>query len=69
MAETPPLAKWIRNVAGTISAALPTAWGILIATGIEPPEWFENSVGYMIFISALITLAAGTKEVKKSKKK
>lgn len=67
--ETPPIAKWIRNIAGALTAVLPTAWYFLKETGIATPEWFEQSVGYMIFISAVITLAAGTKETKEAKRK
>ena len=59
-AETPKVAKYIRNVAGGLSAA----FGTLKASGIDTPVWLDDSIGYMIFISALIMLIAGTKEKK-----
>ena len=59
-AETPKVAKYIRNVAGGLSAAL----GTLKASGVDTPDWLDDSIAYMIFISALIMLIAGTKEKK-----
>ena len=59
-AETPKVAKYIRNVAGGLSAA----FGTLKASGIDTPVWLDDSIGYIIFISALIMLIAGTKEKK-----
>jgi|WetSurMetagenome_2_1015567.scaffolds.fasta_scaffold284361_3 hypothetical protein len=64
-AETPKVAKWIRNVAGTLTVVLPTAWGVLSATGIGMPDWFNHSIGYIILGSAVIAGVAGTKEKKK----
>ena len=64
-AETPKLAKWIRNVAAAITAVVPTAWLTFQGMGITLPEWFVNHVGYITLISLIITGLAGTKECKK----
>jgi len=63
-AETPKIAKFIRNIAGTLTVVLPTAWGILTATGIMLPMFINNIMGYIILISAIITGIAGTKTKK-----
>ena len=64
-AETQKIAKWIRNVAATITAVVPTAWLTFQGMGITLPEWFVNHVGYITLISLIITGLAGTKECKK----
>ena len=56
--ETPKLAKWIRNVAATITAVVPTAWLTFQGMGISLPEWFIHNVGYITLISLIITLIA-----------
>lgn len=64
-AETPKIYRWIRNIAGIITASVPTVYGSLSmmrVTGFMP-EWFNSSVGYITFIAGMITIAAGTKEV------
>jgi len=61
-AETPLMAKKIRNIAGVITAAMPTAWGIV---GSMPkmmdvfPNGFTKWVGYITLIAAIITTIAG----------
>jgi len=63
-AETPKLAKWIRNAAATITAVVPTAWLTFQGMGITLPGWFVNNVGYITLASLIITGLAGTKEKK-----
>lgn len=63
-AETPKLAKWIRNVAGVITAVVPTAWMTFQGMGIILPYWFTQNVGYITFASLLIAGFAGIKEKK-----
>lgn len=59
-AETPKVAKYIRNISGGLATAL----GTLKASGVDTPSWLDDSIGYIIFISAIIMLIAGTKEKK-----
>lgn len=64
-AETPKLAKWIRNVAATITAAnIATLMGSLLINGIVFPIWFSQIVGSVILVSGIITAVAGAKEKK-----
>lgn len=64
-AETPKIYRWIRNIAGIITASVPTVYGSLTMMRVDGymPEWFNSSVGYITFIAGMITIAAGTKEV------
>lgn len=64
-AETPKIYRWIRNIAGIITASVPTVYGSLSMMRVTGymPEWFNSSVGYITFIAGMITIAAGTKEV------
>lgn len=64
-AETPKVAKWIRNISASLSAGLPSLWLTLKATDANIPIWFSDSIEYIVFITAIITLIAGTKEKKK----
>jgi hypothetical protein len=67
-AETPDVAKKVRNIAGTITAALPTAWGIVSSMPKMLdvfPDGFTKFVGYVTLASALITTIAGL-QTKKS---
>ena len=63
-AETPRIAKWIRNISAVIAAAVPGAWLTFQGMGITLPEWFVNHVGYITLASLIITAIAGTKEKK-----
>lgn len=63
-AETPRMAKRIRNAAATIAAVVPGAWLTFQGMGISLPAWFVNHVGYITLIALIITGAAGTKERK-----
>lgn len=63
-AETPKMAKWIRNIAGTIAAVVPGAWLTFQGMGITLPDWFVNHVGYITLAALVITGIAGTKEKK-----
>lgn len=63
-AETPKVYKWIRNIAGIITAVVPSSWGVFILMSIQMPEWFTHSVGFITFTSLIITGIAGTKEKK-----
>ena len=65
--ETPALAKYIRNLAGTIIVVVPSAWAALQGIGIALPEWFSNSVGYIMFASAIIAGVAGAQTKKGGK--
>ena len=68
-AETPRIAKWVRNSAATITAVVPTAWVTFNTMGIMLPPWFVNNVGYITLVSLVITGLAGTKEKKDGKYK
>ena len=59
-AETPKVAKHIRNVRDGISSALIT----LKASGVDTPSWLDDSIGYIIFIFAIVMVISGTKEKK-----
>ena len=59
-AETPKVAKYIRNVSGGISSAFIT----LKASGVDTPSWLDDSIGYIIFIFAIVMVISGTKEKK-----
>ena len=63
-AETPRWAKMLRNIFGVLSVSIPVAYGSLSATNIQMPDMFTKNVGYIIFISVLITAIFGTKEKK-----
>ena len=63
-ADTPPIAKSIRNLAGALTVGVPFMAGILTSSGVPVPEWFMNNLWVIISISALITGIAGTKECK-----
>jgi hypothetical protein len=63
-AETPKLAKWIRNIAATIATVVPGAWLTFQGMGIMLPDWFVNHVGYITLAALVITGIAGTKEKK-----
>ena len=58
-AETPILAKRIRNISATLATALPFAYSAFKATSIQIPVWFSYSVGIMIFICTLIAGISG----------
>jgi hypothetical protein len=64
MAETPKVAKWIRNVAAMITAVVPGAWLTFQGMGISLPDWFVNNVGYITLASLFITGWAAAKEKK-----
>lgn len=66
-AETPRIAKWVRNYAATVTAVVPTAWITFNTMGIMLPVWFVNNVGYITLVSLVITGLAGTKEKKDGK--
>ncbi len=61
-ADTPKVAKWVRNASATIAAVVPGAWLTFQNMGISLPEWFVNHVGYITLAALLITGVAGTKE-------
>jgi hypothetical protein len=61
-ADTPKVAKWVRNASATIAAVVPGAWLTFQGMGISLPEWFVNHVGYITLAALLITGVAGTKE-------
>lgn len=62
LADTPKVAKWVRNASATIAAVVPGAWLTFQGMGISLPEWFVNHVGYITLAALLITGVAGTKE-------
>jgi hypothetical protein len=64
-AETPMVAKCVRNIAGTITVVVPVAWATFQGMNIELPAWFSHSVGYITLASLILTGAAGIKEKKK----
>lgn len=63
-AETPKLAKWIRNIAGTSSAGVLVVNGALTQSGVNVPPWFSNNLWWFIAIPAAITFFAGIREKK-----
>ena len=68
-AETPKRHKQIRNIAGIITASVPTVYGTLTMMHITNymPDWFNSSIGYVTFVAGLVTVIAGTKEVNPQK--
>lgn len=67
--ETPKVCKWIRNVAGIITAALPSVWMSFTQMGIQLPDWFSQSWGWVCIISLTITGVSGCKETANAKAK
>ena len=65
-AETPIIAKRVRNASATIAAVVPGAWMTFQGMGIPLPTWFVSHVGYITLIALIITGIAGTKEKKGS---
>jgi len=63
-AETPKVAKRIRNIAAILTTAIPIAYGGVSVLNIDMPQWFGVTVGVATFVFGLITAAAGTKEKK-----
>lgn len=66
-AETPRVAKIIRNSAATIAAVVPGAWLTFQGMNIALPECIVNNVGYITLAALIITGVAGLKEKKGSK--
>lgn len=61
-AETPKIAKIVRNAAATIAVVLPSAWGIVMAMPKMSDivsDGTTNIVLYVTLISAIITGIAG----------
>ena len=65
-AETPKIAKRVRNIAAVLSAAIPGAWLTFQEMGIALPGWVSDYIGYITLISLIITGIAGTKEKKET---
>jgi hypothetical protein len=64
-AETPRIAKWIRNIAGVLTVSIPPAYAIVNNMGSEIPHFMSVGVTVITFVCSLIvTIAAGTKEKK-----
>lgn len=66
-AETPKIAKIVRNAAATIAVVLPSAWGIVMAmpkmTDIVSDRT-TRIVLYTTLVSAIITGVAGLQKTK-----
>lgn len=65
--ETPRAAKTVRNTAGAIAAALPTAYMAVTGMGIVLPSSWQYAIGGITFAAVLITGIAGTKETNNGK--
>jgi len=63
-AETPLIAKRIRNIAAIIATVVPGAWLTFQGMSITLPSWFVNYVGYITLAALVITGVAGCKEKK-----
>ena len=64
-AETPKIAKDIRNISGSLFVAIPGVWAVIQnMPNIIIPAWVNDCILYATIISGLITLIAGTKEKK-----
>ena len=62
-AETPKIAKCIRNIAAAITSCFPTCYTLIASNAITMPPWFSSWVGYTLFAASFITMvAAGTRE-------
>jgi len=66
-AETPKVAKLIRNACGILGSSISSAYGYVVILNIDMPSWFGTAVGISVFICFLIFGAAGTKEKKDGK--
>jgi len=66
-AETPKIAKIVRNAAATITIVLPSAWGIVMAMPKMSDIISDSAtriVLYTTLISAIITGVAGLQKTK-----
>jgi len=64
-AETPLVAKWIRNIAGILTVSIPSAYVVVSNMGSEIPRFMSIGVTIITFVCSLIvTITAGTKEKK-----
>lgn len=66
-AETPKIAKVVRNAAATIAVVLPSAWGIVMAMPKMSDIVSDSTtriVLYTTLISAIITGVAGLQKTK-----
>jgi len=68
-AETPIVAKCIRNIAGALSVGIPTAWLAVKALDAPIPTFLSDNVVIITFVSVLITAIAGLKEKRKNGKR
>lgn len=63
--ETPKLWKSARNAAAFITIAVPTLAGISTTVpNITVPSWFTEYAWYLMAVSGLLTLYAGTRTKK-----
>ena len=66
-AETPKIAKIVRNAAATITVVLPSAWGIVMAMPKMSDAVSDHTtriVLYITLVSAIITGIAGLQKTK-----
>jgi len=63
-AETPILAKWIRNTSGAVLSASLFMLTQLGTSSVIVPAWFSQHIWYVIAISALGVGFFGTREKK-----
>lgn len=58
MADTPKIARWIRNVSAGISGCALAIMTALLAAQSNIPEWFTKVYPYMIGIPAAIAFVS-----------
>lgn len=63
-ADTPKIAKWIRNTFTTLGAAIFAFNSAIVSISASTPSWYSDNVWYFIGGCAAIVVLAGTKEVK-----
>jgi len=64
-AKTPKIAKFFRNLAGTVTGIVVVLSGIAgILPSLDVPIWFTNYGWYIAGICALITAYSGSQKVK-----
>lgn len=54
IADTPKIAKWIRNTSATISGCALAVMTALLAAQSSIPEWFNKIYPYLIGIPAIV---------------
>lgn len=63
-AETPKIAKWVRNTFATLGSAALAFNTAVTSISASTPSWYSDNIWFVIGGCAAIVVIAGTKEVK-----